>query len=298
MNNNNSCGLRANDKFLNFIDVALEQQISTKLKGKFLLVKYEYDKNREEEFLEFILDNLTIYALDKQERDKLATEEIRKLWKTAVHRFVQNSKTGEFGELIIFHLLEVLEKSVQVVNKMSLKTSGKMHYHGADAVHFGSDGQIRTLFIGESKTGENFKDVLRSAFGAINDYYKEEKDEFEINLATGHISDNIPEDLKKEIKDYLDPSKKDKSNFTTTHTIFLGFQNQVLKELEQKYAGKELLEKVIDVYRQDIEKYIKAIEETLNSYEDLKNKRFLFFVIPFKDLNKLKQKFAQEIKNG
>lgn len=298
MNKNNSCGLRANDKFLNFIEVALEQQISTKLKGKFLLVKYEHDKNREEDFLEFILDNLTVYALDKQERDKLATDEIRKLWKTAVHRFVQNSKTGEFGELIIFHLLEVLENAVQVVNKMSLKTSGKMHYHGADAVHFGINDQLRVLFIGESKTGENFKGVLRSAFEAINEYYIEEKDDFEVKLATGHISDDIPEDLKKEIKDYLDPSKKDRGDFTTTHAIFLAFQNQVLKELEQKYAGKELLEKVIDVYHQDIQKYIKAIEETLDSYSDLKNKRFIFFVIPFKDLDKLKQKFTQEIKNG
>ncbi len=297
-NSTTNNGVRAEDDFMNFVEVKLQEEISTKLKGKFLLIKYRHDKNREEEFLDHILNTIPNYALSTEERAKCSVGAIRELWKTAVKRFVKNSKTGEFGEIILFHLLELLENAVQVVNKMTLKTSGNMHYHGADAIHFGIDGELRILFLGESKTEQKiFSGVLKSALDSINEYSKD-KELNDINLASGYMSDEIPDELKKEIKSYLDPATSDLSNFTQTHAVLIMFDDETLKELEQKHSGAELLNKVIDKYNDDIKDYIKQIEEKVDSYEDLKNKQFLFYVIPCKDIKKLRQKFFEEINNG
>lgn len=150
-NNANQFGLRADREFLNYVEIPVEKEISSKIKGKFLLIKYTYDKNREEEFTDFILDSLMNYALSKEERESLDIQRARKLWETAIRRYVKNTKNfkgGEMGDIILFHLMEVVEQAVQIVNKMCLKTSGKMYYHGADAIHFGSDGDLRILFFG------------------------------------------------------------------------------------------------------------------------------------------------------
>ncbi|MCK4296028.1 MAG: DUF1837 domain-containing protein [Candidatus Marinimicrobia bacterium] len=302
-NNTNQSGLRADREFLKYIEIPLEKKFSSKIKGKFLLIKYKYDKNREEEFTEFILDNLMNYALSKKERESLKSDPIkkaRKLWLIAIRRYVKKSKKfkgGEIGELILFHLLEVVEQAVQIVNKMFLKTSGNMHFHGADAVHFGVDGDLRILFLGESKTGQKFSQVLTDAIKKVNEYCNEEKQTFEVDLAVGHISEDIPEELRQEIKNYLDPSKDDLSNFTETHAIFLGFEYKILKELENEHSGKELISKVIETYRSEIEGYIHRIEEKISEYPNLQNRRFLFYLLPFKDLNSIRNKVLEEIKN-
>jgi hypothetical protein len=194
--------------------------------------------------------------------------------------------------------LEVVEQAVQIVNKMFLKTSGNMHFHGADAVHFGvDDDNLRILFLGESKTGQNFSHVLTDAIKSVNGYCNEEKQTFEVDLAVGNISEDIPEELRQEIKNYLDPSKEDLSNFTEIYAIFLGFEHSILKELENKHSGDELISKVIETYRSEIERYIHLIEDKISEYPNLQNRRFLFYLLPFKDLNTIRNKVLEEIKN-
>ena len=62
-------------------------------------------------------------------------------------------------------------------------------------------------------------------------------------------------------------------------------------------SGKELEDKIKKEYLAEAKKSIDIIEEELKSYAQLKNKRFLFFVLPFKDLKKLKDQFSEVIKN-
>lgn len=300
--NKNNLGIRAKQEFMNFLEeVDVKELFDTKVKGKFLLIKYTYDKSREEEFIEFLLNNITTYALSRSEREELTPEnadKIRELWKRATARFVKQSNTGEFGEIILFHLLELLEGAVQIVNKMTLKTSGDMYYHGADAIHFGFDEGLKVLYLGESKTTESkFSTALNKSLKSIDEYHKQGKREFDINLVSGNISDDIPEPTRTVIKNYLNPSKEDLSDFKESHAIFLGFQMDILKELENEYSGKGIMNEVIKSYRGDIQKYIERIESKFGDFPNLKNKRFLFFIIPFKDLSGLKEKFSKEIKN-
>lgn len=287
---------RADEAFSNFLDIQGDTTINTKIKGKFFLIKYLHDENREEAFINFILDSLQNYALTKEEI-KECDGIARRIIKKAYKRFVQRSKSGECGEIILFHILEVFERAMQIVNKMSLKTSGNMHYHGADAVHFGLDGDLKILYLGESKTGKEFSKVLNDALKTVEQFYKTEKDKFEVDLISSKLSGSIPDNIKKIIKDYLDPTQPNKESCMQTHAIFLGFEESYLKELEKENTGKDLLKKVIEQYKTKIDGYVKAIGDKIKDKSELENKRFCFFLLPFKDYDKIEKMFADEVKS-
>ena len=285
---------RADDTFSNFLEIQDDVNIKAKVRGKFFLIKYSYDENREEDFIDFILDSLQYYSLTDEEI-KECKGVARKVIKKAYRRFVQRSKSGEFGEVILFHILEIFEKAMQIVNKMSLKTSGNMHYHGADSVHFGVNGHLKILYLGESKTGKKFSEVLGKSLKSVEEFYNSEKDKFEIDMVSGNLSKEIPDDIKQVIKNYLDPTQPNKEDCCQTHAIFLGFEESYLKELEANYSGKELLQKVIETYKEKIKYYISSIENSFEVHTDLANKRFYFFLLPFKDFDKSEKIFSEEI---
>ncbi|MCW4017673.1 MAG: DUF1837 domain-containing protein [Candidatus Bathyarchaeota archaeon] len=257
------------------------------------MIKYEFDKNREEQFVRFLLNNMETYALTDEERQELKYH--LEIVKAAFSRFVKNSKTGEFGEMILFFILELYEDAMQIVNKMAIKTSGKIHYHGADSVHFGLNGEVQILYLGESKTSEkDFVTALTDAIKSITTFYAEEKDKFEVELISGNLSKGMPSEIKEAIKKYLDPEQSDKSHCCQTHAVFLGFEESYLLEMEKLYSGGELIKKVTDKYKERIVDYITAIEQKV-SKSDVSDKRFYFFILPFKDLGKSRSQFSSEI---
>ncbi|OPY88323.1 MAG: hypothetical protein A4E71_00534 [Smithella sp. PtaU1.Bin162] len=292
-------GCRAKEDFANFLETAeIKDIFPSRVKGKFLLIKYTNDASRETDFLRYVFENLPLYSLSKEERDSLEPNTILRLWKTAVDRFVSNSKTGEFGEIILFHLLELFEGAVQIVNKMALKTSGEMHAHGADAIHFGLDGSLKTLYLGESKTYQSFGDALNKALSDINNYHKNGGRQFDIKLVSGNLPEDIPEETRKMIKDYLNPCKSDLFDFTEAHAVFIGYQYDSLQSIEQNHRGVELINKALELYRESIKQYLADIESKFKEFPDLANKNFLFFIIPFKDLKGSREKFAKAVENG
>ena len=291
-------GTRAQDDIFNFMEeLSKGRFLQGKGDGKFFIIKYTREGNRENDFLEFIFDTIPIYALNASERSALEGRTYT-LWKTASTRFVKQSKTGEFGELILFHLLELSENAVQVVNKMAIKDTPKMYVHGADAVHFSFEGGIKTLYIGEAKTEIEFNKAVKDGLDTISEYYNDEdKLKFEISLAAGNISEDIPKPYRDQIKKYLDPRTKDLEDLQHVHAIFIGYQFPKLKELEESNNG-DLNKEAREACLAEAKRCLEIIEEKVNTYEKLKSKKFLFFVIPFKNLKKLREKFVEVINNG
>jgi len=284
---------RANSSFSNYLDIENTLEIDTKIKGKFFLIKYEHDTNREEQFVKFLLNNMENYALTEEERQELKYH--LEIVKTAFRRFVKNSKTGEFGEMILFFILEVYENAMQIVNKMSIKTSGNVHYHGADSIHFGLDGKVQVLYLGESKTSEkDFTTALVDAIDSITNFYTEEKDKFEVDLISGNLSRDMPNEIREAIKRYLDPEQPEKLTCCQTHAVFLGFEESYLLSMEKQYCGEELIKKVTEKYKEKIIKYIRLIEQKVSASK-ISDKRFCFFILPFKDLEKSRGQFSSEI---
>jgi hypothetical protein len=76
------------------------------------------------------IDEAAVYFAHTKKTDKLM-----RLNAEAQHLFTSLEKSGEGGEILLYLLLETVLGLPQLLCKMPLKTSGQMHYHGADGIH-------------------------------------------------------------------------------------------------------------------------------------------------------------------
>ena len=75
-----------------------------------------------------------------------------RLHERAKRAFTMIGNTGEGGEFLLFALAENEFSLAHILSKMSLKTSTRMHYHGADGIYASLDGRgVLSLYWGESK---------------------------------------------------------------------------------------------------------------------------------------------------
>lgn len=295
-------GLRAEEAFEHLIKIFESKEIDSRVTAKFFLVQYEHGNNREEELAKFLADSITTYATTKEERYGAGKETSQsatlrrytELVRTALQRFKSGEKSGEIGELVLFNLLERFEGAVQVVNKMSIKTSGEMNFHGADAVHFAFRNSVDILFLGESKIRADFQKAAYDAIESMSSNTAKEE-QVEIKLTVGNISSDIPDNLRKKIVEYLDSTVEDKSRFQQTRVALLFFSNNDLKTFETKYKGDELFKKVIEKYKTDIQGYIDYLQKRCGKKDKLKGKEILFYLLPVKDISDIDERFMNLI---
>jgi hypothetical protein len=92
--------------------------------------------------------------------------------------FTPLKTSGEGGELLLFVLGEVLLKLPQLFCKMSVKTAGGVHFHGADGIHVGidpNDGALE-LYWGESKFHSTFDSAIADCLDSVSPFLKREAD--------------------------------------------------------------------------------------------------------------------------
>ncbi len=94
----------------------------------------------------FCMSRKSINAAQEGWRDLSAQKQVEKVIQLRNKAFdlfkkaQRNTKrTGEFGEVIAYLLIEYVLKAPQLVAKMSLKTNRQMPVHGSDGIHFSFD---------------------------------------------------------------------------------------------------------------------------------------------------------------
>ncbi|WP_321419226.1 DUF1837 domain-containing protein [uncultured Desulfobacter sp.] len=139
-----------------------------------------------------------------------STQRIVALKNEAQKLFTDISNSGEGGELLLFVLTESVLGYPQVLSKMALKTSAKMHYHGLDGVYIscsGNPGNLR-LHFGESKIHKNPIGSVREAICSIATMLKDEgfieSARRDYYLLNSH-ADLANQDLEEALKKFLDP---------------------------------------------------------------------------------------------
>ncbi|MBI1224107.1 MAG: DUF1837 domain-containing protein [Bacteroidetes bacterium] len=87
---------------------------------------------------------------------------------------------GQFGELLLFNLLQSFFSAVPLLRKMPITTSGEMERYGADAIHYTFKGGKNILYLGEAKTYTSkyqfntaFKDAIESILNTYQNHRKE-----------------------------------------------------------------------------------------------------------------------------
>ena len=140
---------------------------------------------RLKDLIDYLDTRIVDYAIPKKEIDEAkndfnntgSTRKIIQLKKKAENLFTDLNKTGEGGEILLYILTQDILKLPQLISKMSLKTSPKMHYHGADGIHFQYDsitGNLE-LYWAEAKMYQDLNAAMVSCFDSLKGFLLDPK---------------------------------------------------------------------------------------------------------------------------
>lgn len=135
-------------------------------------------------------------------------------------------KRGEFGELLLYHLLHEYFGADALISKIYFKDSAGSVAHGFDAVHVDTSKKI--IWIGESK-------LYKNPSTAINELAKDVGNHFNMNFLNSEfqIITNRIHDSKIDCDDYilklLDPNTKTLNKLANINVcLFAAFESDSL----------------------------------------------------------------------
>lgn len=265
-----------------------------KLNLEFYIIRCTVDEVREKDFIERISSLIIQYALNRNEYADRSPGNLLRLVNTAKGRFKKSSGSGEIGELILFALLESQRRAPQILNKMALKTDGNMHYHGLDGIHLGACGDEIRLYYGESKVWADIKPAISDAVKSIEEFHTNLKDRrIEINLVTNYMDASKFNGYVNEVKALLNPYTADKSKFREVYAIFIGFNWNSIEDVDFSTIEKDIEVILKDCILRHSGEIIKKCKSSVES--SAIDNQIEFFFIPFKNVEKIREQFMDEI---
>lgn len=260
------------------------------------------------DLIEFIDEKIVEYAIPKKEIDEAQQYQIEtgspsktiKLRKKAQALFTDLEKTGEGGEILLYILAQEFLKLPQLISKMSLKTSGQLHYQGADGVHvsYNSEKKMLNLYWGEAKMYKDLNTAITKCLESINEFLlnplsANSVQERDIQLITANISSNINDpNLEDLLVRYFDKDDDLSNSVEYKGLCFIGFDSN-------EYTTNNLLrttEEIRIALQSKIPKYHKSISEKMKLYPGLELKEIHFFLMPFPSVEDFRKYYLQEIK--
>lgn len=281
-----------------------------KLSGKFFYLNFKDSQPSINDFVEFIYGQIIDFCIPYRERieilkkieethdSKYALELSDKAKRLFIRAKKQQYSSGEPGELILFILLETILNAPQIVSKMYLKTSVNMPVHGADAIHvaYNNDAGMLCLYWGESKLHKQISSALSDTCVSIENFITGKETgpprERDLQIIRDHISIADGE-MKKALLKYLDPYEPESNKVEECFACFVGFEYEVLSklnELDQVHLVQHFEEK----YSEKIKSAVKMFTDKICE-NNIQHLRFVFFLLPFRDLDELRSKFFRKL---
>ena len=264
----------------------------------FHFIKYHDCQDQEEGFLKTLTGYVVQYCFSRTRYNDNSVPDIQRLFLEGRDKFFKpsdtnghpnTSKTGELGEIALYFLLESYLKAPQIVSKMSLKTTGQKNIHGSDGIHFGIHNGKKCLFFCESKLDKDRSDAFRLCKKSVVEFYQSKRD-FEISIIRNHIDIEDPK-LRQAIIDFIDPTKEKKDDWLEINACFVGYDWNKFVEIECEKNNFKLHAKLKEYLSTEVNDIKKYLQERITFPE--MPQRFYFFIIPFKDVTKLRETFLE-----
>ena len=260
------------------------------------------------DLIEFIDEKIVEYAIPKKEIDNAqqylnetgSPAKFQKLRRKAENLFTDLEKTGEGGEILLYILVQEFLKLPQLISKMSLKTSGQLHYQGADGIHvdFDSKNNKLNLYWGEAKMYSDINAALTSCLDSINSFLLDpissnSVQERDLQLITANINSNINNmELEDMIVRYFDKDDDLSNNIEYKGLCFIGFDSD-------KYpldSIKKTTEEIKNSIQTDVPNWYNSLSRKIKNYPNLDLKEMHFFLLPFPSVAKFREYYLKEIK--
>jgi hypothetical protein len=296
--------------FSRIAEVSFEVPINqTKSIGYCHCIKSDANGNlRLKDLVEFIDSKIVEYSIPKKEIEEAFAYQKKtgspsktiKLQKKAKALFTDLEKTGEGGETLLYILVQEILKLPQLISKMSLKTSGKLHYQGADGIHVQFDKNNNTLglYWCESKMYSSMATAMDECLKSLQGYlldplsYKSVS-ERDIQLVTSNISVNVNDpELESLLTRYFDKDD-DLSNCVVYKGVcFIGFDSIAYPS----DATADITAEIQSAVTSKMQSWYKTLGDKICGFDRLNTKEIHFFLMPFKSVKEFRDYFIEEIK--
>lgn len=269
-----------------FCDVKLTTSHNKYSKDSYHL-SYESGLYRQKDLVKIIRDTVIHFALTPQELAQINADSLARLQKRAWNRISNrpSEKKGDYGELLLFLILEVFYPARKIVTKVRLRSSLNDEIKGYDCAHFSIDKDEICLWLGEAKFHQDFSTAIFKAVQSINEHMSDKAIRDELTILESNNTE-IEESERIILEEYFNSGiSLNKMRFKipiliTYDSKIIGnhkdiceaFTTELHKELNTKY---ELIDGKIFNIKNNIELHfillplqaIKEIKEELEKIE-------------------------------
>jgi len=200
-------------------------------------------------------------------------------------RFRPNKPQGQFGELLLFNLLQHFWKAVPVVRKMTITTNPKLERNGADGIHYSNVDGEDVFFIGESKCYLSkyqfraaFEESLTSIIESCNSFFSE--------LNRLFVDEFVEEELRAKV-DALIKNKLENPKIDLVCIITYHEQN-----ISESLCGDDLRKHIADIITERAQKLPSSV------FQDIANnalKKITYIIFPVNKLDNLLDAYCKEL---
>ncbi|MFJ1490198.1 DUF1837 domain-containing protein [Capnocytophaga canis] len=205
-----------------------------------LSINYSDIKERRDDFLIELLNTIANWVYHKSKQEKLFNDRLKDtdfgnaidfISNQAKSKFRPGHPQGQFGELLLFNLIQHYYKAVPILRKQRITTALGHERFGADAIHYKNEDGKNILILGESKCYKSdyqfkkaFNESLQSIIKTFNDLDKE------LNLY--FYDDFIEPELEEIVKQYKQ-GKLENTHFELVCLIIYNENKEVLADTEE-----------------------------------------------------------------
>ncbi|USD25100.1 DUF1837 domain-containing protein [Flagellimonas marinaquae] len=241
---------------------------------------YEGGVCRQDELSKLIRDTVIFFALSSKELESLDSDSLAKLQKRAWGRISdrKSSMKGDYGELLLFLILEVYYPAKKFVTKARLRSSKGDEIKGYDCAHFSieDDGEI-CLWLGEAKFHQSFSSAITKATESINKHLTIKSIKDELSILEGNI--DIQGEEAEKLEDFLNSGKSiDKIKFKIP--ILLTYDSSVVQ------SNSSICEKFSDELTEELNSHYLNIEG--KKFTNPENFELHFILLPLKQVKEIK----------
>jgi hypothetical protein len=187
--------------------------------------------------------------------------------------------------MLLFILGEVLLGLPQLFCKMSVKTSGQVHYHGADGIHAGisADGKLE-LYWGESKLHKDFNSGANDCMNSLSPFLNRDgdTDHEDLLLLQTHLDLHNPK-YTTAIKTILDKDNPAFNDVRYCGLCFIGFD----KDLYSAATTEAIINQSCEDWKKSISKKLKV--------KKLDGFHIHFFCLPFVSVEAFRNRFLEKL---
>lgn len=266
--------------------VSIDYQDIQELRNEFIdelyhsIVDWVYNSEKYNELKNIAIKNgrteaAAASAVLKRARDKFRGN------KTSENILIQ----GQFGELLLFHFIQRLQKAIPLLRKMRITTSTKHERFGADAIHFKYENEKPIIILGEAKTYTTkykFNEAFETSINSILNTYKEHRNE--INLYV-HEDFLMPE-MNKIAEQYINNKLKNVEVYLVCIIAYNETSN--IKGSNRD----EIIQNITNIIQN---KYANFDKNKIDIETNTILKRITYIVFPIWELDELALNFQQRL---